>query len=251
MLAKRIIPCLDVKDGRVVNGVNFVGLRDAGDPVELAKFYSQEGADEIVFLDITATSDNRDTIADVVRRTCREVFVPVTVGGGIRTVDDFREILRAGADKVSVNSQAVQNPQLIKDGADIFGCQCICVGVDAKKVSENQWTVFINGGRVDMHLDLIDWVKRCEQLGAGEICLNSIDTDGVRGGFDLPMLKAVCDAVQIPVIASGGAGKLSDFADAFLETGCSAALAASLFHFRELTVQEVKADCRAKGIPMR
>jgi cyclase len=188
---------------------------------------------------------------DVVRETAKKVFVPLTVGGGIKTVDDIRETLRAGADKVSVNSQAVQNPQLIKDGADIFGCQCICVGIDAKKVGENQWTVFINGGRVDMHLDLIDWVKQCEQLGAGEICLNSIDTDGVRGGFDLPMLKAVCDAVQIPVIASGGAGKLSDFAEAFLKTGCSAALAASLFHFRELTVQEVKADCRAKGIPMR
>ena len=251
MLAKRIIPCLDVRAGRVVKGVNFVNIRDAGDPVALAKFYSNQGADEIVFLDITATSDKRDTVADVVERTASQVFVPLTVGGGIKTVDDIRETLRAGADKVSVNSQAVQNPQLIKDGADIFGCQCICVGIDAKKVGENQWTVFINGGRVNMHLDLIDWVKQCEQLGAGEICLNSIDTDGVRGGFDLPMLKAVCDAVQIPVIASGGAGKLSDFAEAFLKTGCSAALAASLFHFRELTVQEVKADCRAKGIPMR
>ena len=184
---------------------------------------------------------------DVYGRRRKKVFVPLTVGGGIKTVDDIRETLRAGADKVSVNSQAVQNPRLIKDGADIFGCQCICVGVDAKKIGENKWMVFINGARVDMHLNLIDWVKQCEQLGAGEICLNSIDTDGVRGGFDLPMLKAVCDAVQIPVIASGGAGKLSDFADAFLETGCSAALAASLFHFRELTVQEVKADCRAKN----
>ena len=218
-------------------GVNFPG--------------NQQGADEIVFYDITASYEGRGVMLDVVRETAKKVFVPLTVGGGIKTVDDIRDTLRAGADKVSVNSQAVQNPQLIKDGADIFGCQCICVGVDAKKVGENKWTVFINGGRVNMQLDLVDWVKQCEQLGAGEICLNSIDTDGVRGGFDLPMLKAVCDAVQIPVIASGGAGKLSDFADAFLETGCSAALAASLFHFRELTVQEVKADCRAKGIPMR
>ena len=251
MLAKRIIPCLDVRDGKVVKGINFVGIKEVGDPVELAKQYSDSGADEIVFLDITASHEGRATMLDVVRRTAEVVFVPLTVGGGIKTVDDIRDTLRAGADKVSVNSQAVQNPQLIKDGADIFGCQCICVGVDAKKVGENKWTVFINGGRVNMQLDLVDWVKQCEQLGAGEICLNSIDTDGVRGGFDLPMLKAVCDAVQIPVIASGGAGKLSDFADAFLETGCSAALAASLFHFRELTVQEVKADCRAKGIPMR
>ena len=251
MFTKRIIPCLDVNDGRVVKGVNFVNLIDAGDPVAIAEAYDKAGADELVFLDITASSDARNTVVDMVRKVAEKVFIPFTVGGGIRTVDDFKAILREGADKVSVNSQAVQNPQLIKDGADIFGCQCICVGIDAKKVGENQWTVFINGGRVDMHLDLIDWVKQCEQMGAGEICLNSIDTDGVRGGFDLPMLKAVCDAVQIPVIASGGAGKLSDFAEAFLKTGCSAALAASLFHFRELTVQEVKADCRAKGIPMR
>ena len=251
MFTKRIIPCLDVNDGRVVKGVNFVNLIDAGDPVAIAEAYDKAGADELVFLDITASSDARNTVADMVRKVAEKVFIPFTVGGGIRTVDDFKAILREGADKVSVNSQAVQNPQLIKDGADIFGCQCICVGIDAKKVGENQWTVFINGGRVDMHLDLIDWVKQCEQLGAGEICLNSIDTDGVRGGYDLPMLKAVCDAVQIQVIARGGAGKLSDFAEAFLKTGCSAALAASLFHFRELTVQEVKADCRAKGIPMR
>ena len=233
MLAKRIIPCLDVRNGKVVKGVNFEGIKDVGDPVECAYAYNQQGADEIVFYDITASYEGRGVMLDVVRETAKKVFVPLTVGGGIKTVDDIRETLRAGADKVSVNSQAVQNPQLIKDGADIFGCQCICVGIDAKKVGENQW------------------VKQCEHLGAGEICLNSLDTDGVRGGFDLPMLKAVCDAVQIPVIASGGAGKLSDFAEAFLKTGCSAALAASLFHFRELTVQEVKADCRAKGIPMR
>ena len=187
---------------------------------------------------------------DVVRETAKKVFVPLTVGGGIKTVDDIRETLRAGADKVSVNSQAVQNPRLIKD-APTSSAASASAWRRCQENRRKQVMVFINGARVDMHLNLIDWVKQCEQLGAGEICLNSIDTDGVRGGFDLPMLKAVCDAVQIPVIASGGAGKLSDFADAFLETGCSAALAASLFHFRELTVQEVKADCRAKGIPMR
>ena len=228
MLAKRIIPCLDVRDGKVVKGVNFEGIKEVGDPVECAYEYNLQGADEIVSYDITASHEGRGVMLDVIRDT-----------------------LRAGADKVSVNSQAVQNPQLIKDGADIFGCQCICVGVDAKKVGDNKWTVYINGGRVDMRMDLIDWVKKCEQLGAGEICLNSIDTDGVRGGFDLPMLKAVCSAVKIPVIASGGAGKLSDFADAFLETDCSAALAASLFHFKELTVGQVKDDCRSKGIIVR
>ncbi len=251
MLAKRIIPCLDVRDGKVVKGVNFQGIKEVGDPVECAAEYDRQGADEIVFYDITASHEGRGVILDVVRETAKKVFVPLTVGGGIKTVDDIRDTLRAGADKVSVNSQAVQNPQLIKDGADIFGSQCICVGVDAKAVGENKWTVFINGGRIDMKIDLIDWVKQCEQLGAGEICLNSIDTDGVRGGFDLPMLKAVVDAVNIPVIASGGAGKLGDFAEAFLTTDCSAALAASLFHFRELTVGQVKEDCRSKGIIVR
>ena len=228
MLAKRIIPCLDVRDGKVVKGVNFEGIKEVGDPVECAYEYNLQGADEIVFYDITASHEGRGVMLDVVRETAKKVFVPLTVGGGIKTVDDIRE-----------------------DGADIFGCQCICVGVDAKKVGDNKWTVYINGGRVDMRMDLIDWVKKCEQLGAGEICLNSIDTDGVRGGFDLPMLKAVCSAVKIPVIASGGAGKLSDFADAFLETDCSAALAASLFHFKELTVGQVKDDCRSKGIIVR
>lgn len=251
MLAKRIIPCLDVRDGWVVKGVNFEGIREVGDPVECAYEYNLQGADEIVFYDITASYENRGVILDVVRETAKKVFVPLTVGGGIKNVDDMRNILRAGADKVSVNSQAVKNPQLIKEGADIFGCQCICVGVDAKKVADSKWTVYINGGRVDMQLDLIDWVKQCEQLGAGEICLNSIDTDGVKGGFDLPMLKAVCNAVNIPVIASGGAGRLGDFAEAFIETDCSAALAASLFHFGELTVGEVKQDIKNKGIPVR
>lgn len=251
MLARRIIPCLDVRDGKVVKGVNFEGIREVGDPVECAAEYNRQGADEIVFYDITASHEGRGVILDVVRETAKQVFVPLTVGGGIKTVDDIRETLRAGADKVSVNSQAVQNPQLIKDGADIFGSQCICVGIDAKKTKAGNWTVFINGGRIDMELDLLDWVKQIEQLGAGEICLNSIDTDGVKGGFDLPMLKAVVDVVNIPVIASGGAGQLGHFAEAFEKTNCSAALAASLFHFKELTVQEVKADCRSKGIIVR
>lgn len=251
MLAKRIIPCLDVRDGKVVKGVNFEGIKEVGDPVMYASMYNEQGADEIVFYDITASYEGRGVIIDVVRETAKKVFVPLTVGGGIKDTDDIRKILRAGADKVSVNSQAVKNPELIKKGAEIFGSQCICVGIDAKKVSDNKWTVYINGGRVDMKLDLIEWVKKCEQLGAGEICLNSIDTDGVKGGFDIPMLKAVVNAVNIPVIASGGAGKLSDFADAFIETDCSAALAASLFHFKELTVAEVKDDCRKKGIRVR
>ena len=251
MLAKRIIPCLDVRDGKVVKGVNFEGIKEVGDPVECAAEYNRQGADEIVFYDITASFEGRGVFLDVVRETAKRVFVPLTVGGGIKTADDIRDTLRAGADKVSVNSQAVKNPQLIADEADIFGSQCICLGVDAKKVSDGKWTVYINGGRVDMKLDLIEWVKKAEALGAGEICLNSIDTDGVRGGFDIDMLDAVCRAVKIPVIASGGAGKLGDFADAFIKTDCSAALAASLFHFGELTVGQVKDDCRSKGIRVR
>ena len=251
MLAKRIIPCLDVRNGKVVKGVNFEGIRDVGDPVECAEEYNKQGADEIVFYDITASFEGRGVFLDVVRETAKKVFVPLTVGGGIKNVDDIRETLRAGADKVSVNSQAVKNPQLIKDGADIFGCQCICVGIDAKKVGENQWTVFINGGRVDMQLDLIEWVKKVENLGAGEICLNSIDADGTKEGFDIEMLKAVCGAVNIPVIASGGAGKIDDFSEVFEKTGATAALAASLFHFKELTVQQVKEHCRNKGIIVR
>ncbi|MBQ3920427.1 MAG: imidazole glycerol phosphate synthase subunit HisF [Oscillospiraceae bacterium] len=251
MLAKRIIPCLDVRDGKVVKGVNFQGIKEVGDPVECAEEYNRQGADEIVFYDITASYEGRGVFLDVVRETAKKVFVPLCVGGGIKDTDDMRAILRAGADKVSVNSQAVKNPQLIKDGADIFGSQCICLGVDAKAVAPGRWTVYINGGRVDMGIDLIDWVKKAEALGAGEICLNSIDTDGTKGGFDIDMLKAVVDAVNIPVIASGGAGRLGDFADAFLKTDCSAALAASLFHFRELTVSQVKADCRSKGVIVR
>lgn len=251
MLAKRIIPCLDVRNGKVVKGVNFEGIKDVGDPVAYAEEYNRQGADEIVFYDITASYEGRGVFLDVVRETAKKVFVPLTVGGGIKTVDDIRETLRAGADKVSVNSQAVKNPQLIKDGADIFGSQCICVGIDAKKIDENKWTVYINGGRVDMKLDLIEWVKEIEQLGAGEICLNSIDADGTKAGFDIEMLNAVCNEVNIPVIASGGAGKIDDFAEVFEKTNASAGLAASLFHFKELTVGEVKKYLKERNLPMR
>ena len=251
MLAKRIIPCLDVRDGKVVKGVNFTGVKEVGDPVECAEEYNKQGADEIVFYDITASYEGRGVFLDVVRETAKKVFVPLTVGGGIKTVDDIRDTLRAGADKVSVNSQAVKNPKLIKQGADIFGSQCICVGIDAKKIADNKWTVFINGGRVDMKLDLVDWVKQIEQLGAGEICLNSIDTDGTKAGFDIDMLNAVCNAVNIPVIASGGCGNLSHFTEVFEKTNSSAALAASLFHFKELTVGQVKAELAEHGFPIR
>lgn len=251
MLAKRIIPCLDVRDGKVVKGVNFEGIKEVGDPVEFAFEYNMQGADELVFYDITASHEGRGAMLDVVRNTAKKVFIPLTVGGGIKTIDDIRETLRAGADKVSVNSQAVQNPELIRQGADIFGRQCIVVGIDAKKVCDGKWTVYINGGRIDYKLDLIDWAKKIESLGAGEICLNSIDTDGVRGGYDIEMLDAVCKNVNIPVIASGGCGKIEHFAEAFEKTDCSAALAASLFHFKELTCSEVKEYLIDRGIPMR
>lgn len=251
MLAKRIIPCLDVRHGKVVKGVNFEGVRDVGDPVACATEYNRQGADEIVFYDIVASYEGRGTFLDVVRETAKQVFVPLTVGGGIATVGDMREALRAGADKISINSAAVKNPQLISDGAEIFGSQCIVVGIDAKRSRDGGFTVYVNGGRVAMPVDLLDWVVEVEQRGAGEICLNSIDTDGVRGGFDIEMLQAVCKRVKIPVIASGGAGKLADFANVFQQTTVTAALAASLFHFGELTIPEVKADCRAKGIAMR
>ncbi|MBQ5335473.1 MAG: imidazole glycerol phosphate synthase subunit HisF [Oscillospiraceae bacterium] len=251
MLAKRIIPCLDVRHGKVVKGINFEGVRDVGDPVACAAEYNRQGADEIVFYDIVASYEGRGTFLDVVRETAKQVFVPLTVGGGISTVADMREALRAGADKISINSAAVKNPQLISEGAEIFGSQCIVVGIDAKRNKDGGFTVYVNGGRVAMPVDLLDWVVEVERRGAGEICLNSIDTDGVRGGFDIEMLQAVCKRVKIPVIASGGAGKLSDFASVFQQTTVTAALAASLFHFGELTIPEVKADCRAKGIAMR
>ena len=251
MLAKRIIPCLDVRDGRVVKGVNFVNIRDAGDPVELARFYSDQGAEEIVFLDITATHEARKTVADVVERTAEQVFVPLTVGGGIRTLDDFRELLRAGADKISVNSAAVARPELITEAAERFGSQCVVLAVDARSRGDGTWEVVVAGGRKPTGLDLLDWVKKGEALGAGEILLTSMDADGTKAGFDLPMTKAVTEAVGIPVIASGGCGSLSHFAEVFEETGCDAALAASLFHFGELTVPQVKDYLRARNIPVR
>ena len=251
MLAKRIIPCLDVRDGKVVKGVNFVGIREVGDPVECAIEYDRQGADEICFLDITATHEGRKTMTDVVRKTARHVFVPLTVGGGIRTVEDFREILRAGADKVSVNSAAVKNPQLIADAAKIFGSQCVVVAIDARRSQNGDFHVVVHGGRKDTGLDALEWAKRCQELGAGEILLTSMDTDGCRDGFDLELTQSVCDRVSIPVIASGGCGKLEHFSEVFEKTGADAALAASLFHFRELKVEQVKEHLREQNIPVR
>lgn len=251
MLAKRIIPCLDVRDGKVVKGVNFVGIREVGEPVECAMEYERQGADEICFLDITATHEGRSTMIDVVRKTAEHVFVPLTVGGGIRSVEDFREILRAGADKVSVNSAAVKNPALISQAAEIFGSQCVVVAIDAKRDGQGNFHVVVHGGRKDTGLDAVEWAKQCQELGAGEILLTSMDTDGCKEGFDLEITRAVCDAVTIPVIASGGCGRLEHFSQVFEETGADAALAASLFHFRELTVEEVKNHLAENNIPVR
>lgn len=251
MLAKRIIPCLDVRDGKVVKGVNFVGIREVGDPVECAMEYDRQGADEICFLDITATHEGRSTMIDVVRKTAEHVFVPLTVGGGIRSVEDFREILRAGADKVSVNSAAVKNPALISQAAEIFGSQCVVVAIDAKRDGQGNFHVVVHGGRKDTGLDAVEWAKKCQELGAGEILLTSMDTDGCKEGFDLELTRAVYDAVTIPVIASGGCGRLEHFSQVFEETGADAALAASLFHFRELTVEEVKNHLAENNIPVR
>ena len=251
MLAKRIIPCLDVRDRKVVKGVNFVGIKEVGDPVECAIEYDKQGADEICFLDITATHEGRKTMTDVVRKTAQHVFVPLTVGGGIRTVEDFREILRAGADKVSVNSAAVKNPQLIADAARIFGSQCVVAAIDARRDEKGVFRVVVHGGRKDTGLDAVKWAKKCQELGAGEILLTSMDTDGCRDGFDLELTKAICSQVTIPVIASGGCGKLEHFSEVFQKTGADAALAASLFHFRELTVEQVKEHLREQNIPVR
>lgn len=251
MLAKRIIPCLDVRNGKVVKGVNFEGIKEVGDPVEYAEEYNRQGADELVFYDITASAEGRGLILDVVRETAKRVFVPLCVGGGIATIDDFRDTLRAGADKVSVNSQALNNPDLINEAAKIFGSQCVVVGIDAKRDGNGGFTVYKNGGRVDMKVELGSWVEEIQRRGAGEICLNSMDADGTKGGFDKEMLNYVCERVSIPVIASGGAGKLSDFSEVLEETGASAALAASMFHFGELTVGEVKEDLKKRGIVVR
>lgn len=250
-MAKRIIPCLDVKNGRVVKGVNFVGLRDAGDPVELAKLYSDQGADEIVFLDITATNEERKTVAGVVERTAREVFVPLTVGGGIRTTDDFAELLRAGADKISVNSAAIRDRELISRAADKFGSQCVVLAVDGKRRDDGSFEVVINGGRVGTGLDVIEWAIEGERLGAGEILLTSMDADGTKDGYDIEMTREVCKAVRIPVIASGGCGTLEHFSDVFQQAGADAALAASVFHFGELSIPQVKEHLRASDIPVR
>ena len=251
MLAKRIIPCLEVRDGKVVKGVNFVGIKEVGDPVECAIEYDKQGADEICFLDITATHEGRGTMVDVVRRTAKHVFVPLTVGGGIRTVDDFREILRAGADKVSVNSAAVRRPELIREAAEIFGSQCVVVAIDAKRDETGTFKVVVNGGRIDTGLNAVEWAKKCQELGAGEILLTSMDTDGCKEGFDLELCNAVCNVVSIPVIASGGCGKLEHFSEVFEKSGADAALAASLFHFKELTVEEVKEHLKECEIPVR
>lgn len=250
MLAKRIIPCLDVDGGRVVKGVNFIGIKDVGDPVECAEMYNAQGADEIVFLDITATHEGRSTMADVVSRTAKRVFVPLTVGGGIRTLDDFRDILRAGADKVSVNSAAVRNPQLIRDAADKFGSQCVVVAMDVKRFGES-YHVVINGGRIDTGIDAMEWAKKVCELGAGEILLTSMDADGTKNGFDIPITAAISELVPVPVIASGGCGKLEHFSEMFQQTGATAALAASLFHYRELTVGQVKEHLKRSNIPVR
>lgn len=251
MLAKRIIPCLDVTDGRVVKGINFVNLRDAGDPVELADRYNQQSADELVFLDITASSDNRDTMADVVARTARKVFIPLTVGGGIRSAADARRILMSGADKISVNTSAVRRPELISELSREFGAQAVVLAIDARRRSDCAWNVYTKGGRVDEGIDAIEWAKRGEQLGAGEILLTSMDTDGVQTGFDCSLTREVSRAVKIPVIASGGAGKPEDFLRVFDEGEADAALAASIFHYGTYTVDDLKKYLDAEGVPVR
>ena len=252
MYTKRIIPCLDVKDGRVVKGTNFINLRDAGDPVEVGANYSRNGADELVFLDITASSDKRNTTVDMVRRVAENVFIPFTVGGGIRTVDDFRTILRAGADKVAVNSAAIDNPQIISDAALKFGSQCVVCAIDAKRRADGSgWTIYKHGGRIDMGIDAVEWAKKAFSLGAGEILLTSMDCDGTKEGYDCELTRAVSDVVDIPVIASGGAGTFEHFFDAFEEGHADAVLAASLFHYKEMEISELKDYLRNKGISVR
>ena len=251
MLKLRVIPCLDVKDGRVVKGVNFISLRDAGDPVEQASVYDAAGADELIFLDITASHENRDTILDVVARTAARVFLPLTVGGGIRSTEDMRRLLLAGADKCSLNSAAVARPDLVREAATRFGSQCVVVAVDAKQVAPDKWEVFTHGGRNATGLDVLEWCRRVVGLGAGEILLTSMDRDGSGKGFDLPLLRAICGAVRVPVIASGGVGTLADLADGVQTGGADAVLAASIFHYGEFTVGEAKTLMASRGIPMR
>ncbi|MDO3677289.1 imidazole glycerol phosphate synthase subunit HisF [Paenibacillus ehimensis] len=252
MLAKRIIPCLDVKDGRVVKGVNFVNLRDAGDPVELASIYDREGADELVFLDISASHEGRATMVNVVQQTAGQITIPFTVGGGISSVDDMKRLLRAGADKIGINTAAVRIPQLVSDGARRFGSQCIVVAIDARYNPEwNEWEVFTHGGRNGTGIRALEWAKRIEELGAGEILLTSMDADGTKDGFDLRLTRAVSELVSIPVIASGGAGKKEHFYDVFAEGKADAGLAATIFHYKEMTIEEVKDDLRHKGVEVR
>ena len=249
MFTKRIIPCLDVNNGRVVKGVNFVNLQDAGDPVEIAKAYDKAGADEVVFLDITASSDNRSTVVDMVRKVAANVFIPFTVGGGIRTVDDFKMLLREGADKISINSSAINNPQLVQDAAMKFGSQCVVVAIDAKRREDGTgWNIYKNGGRIDVGIDAVEWAKKVEGLGAGEILLTSMDCDGTKAGYDIALTRAIAEAVSIPVIASGGAGTLEHFYDALTEGKADAALAASLFHYKELEIVEVKDYLAKRGV---
>ena len=252
MHTKRIIPCLDVKDGRVVKGVNFVDLRDAGDPVEVAKAYDKEGADELVFLDITASSDHRATVVDMVRKVAEQVFIPFTVGGGIRTVDDFKMLLREGADKISINSSAIDNPNLISEAAMKFGSQCVVVAIDARRRENGEgWTIYKHGGRLDVGIDAVEWAAKAEALGAGEILLTSMDCDGTKAGYDLELTRAIASEVKIPVIASGGAGNMEHFKDALTEGKAEAALAASLFHYKELEIRTLKKYLREQGISVR
>ena len=251
MHTKRIIPCLDVNNGRVVKGVNFVNLKDAGDPVEIAAFYNKSMADELVFLDITASSDARGIMLDVVRKTAEQVFIPLTVGGGIRTIDDFRTILSAGADKISVNSAAVKRPALIEEAARRFGSQCVVVAIDAKRRDGGGFDVYLNGGRVNTGKDAVEWAKEAESLGAGEILLTSMDCDGVKNGYDIELTKAVSQSVKIPVIASGGAGNMEHFYEAFTEGGADAELAASLFHFKEMEIMDLKKYLKKRNVPVR
>ncbi|MBI5569354.1 MAG: imidazole glycerol phosphate synthase subunit HisF [Desulfomonile tiedjei] len=253
MLAKRIIPCLDVRDGRVVKGVNFVNLKDAGDPVENARFYDEEGADELVFLDITASHEKRQIILDVVARTAEEVFMPLTVGGGVRTNQDIRELLKAGCDKVSLNTAAVKNPEIVKESSRMFGSQCIVVAIDGKKTGNTPsgYEISIHGGRTMTGIDMLEWAKKVEELGAGEILLTSMDADGTKNGYDIPMTKAVTEIVGIPVIASGGAGLPEHLRDVVLEANADAVLAASIFHYREIPIRDLKKYLQAEGIPVR
>ena len=252
MHTKRIIPCLDVKNGRVVKGVNFVNLQDAGDPVEIGEAYDKAGADELVFLDITASSDDRKTVVDMVRRVAEKVFIPFTVGGGIRTVEDFRVLLREGADKISINSSAINRPELISEAADKFGSQCVVVAIDAKRRADGSgWNIYKNGGRIDMGIDALAWAEKVTRMGAGEILLTSMDCDGTKAGYDIELTRRVADLVPVPVIASGGAGRLEHIYDALTDGGAEAVLAASLFHYKELEIREVKEYLNEKGVSVR